>query len=290
MWQCTAAAGAAGACCEGVACVTAITAIPRIVCETINALELQNEVPSWKIMDNKGRVTVVLHWDHAKAGQQGFLGGTGGLGGPGPGGGPGGPGGGGGPPGRVSPAPPGLQGAQQGTTSPASGSLAGAGNGSGGPAGPGKSKPPALVIQTSLEKQQAVLNDIYTPPSSARYGPGPHITVINHDDEVAGLGGQVPLQSPGPAQAGGHPSRHHLQHPPPLRLSRQAGAGSSLDTACAQRAAALALAAECDFHCCALHEEGRFIAVHKSVATSPIQDSQTSPQPTSSMAGGRTGE
>ncbi|XP_034248392.1 uncharacterized protein LOC117649606 [Thrips palmi] len=213
----------------------AITAIPRIVCETINALELQNEVPSWKIMDNKGRVTVVLHWDHAKAGQAG-----------------------------------------QPTTA-ASGSMAGTvGGGGGGPAGPGKSKPPALVIQTSLEKQQAVLNDIYTPPSSARYGPGPHITVINHDDEVAGLGGQVPLQSPGPTQT----SRHHLQ-----------GAGSSLDTACAQRAAALALAAECDFHCCALHEEGRFIAVHKSVATSPIQDvgSQTSPQPTSSMAGGRTG-
>lgn len=29
---------------------------------------------------------------------------------------------------------------------------------------------------------------------------------------------------------------------------------------------------ECDFHCCALHEEGRRIAVHKSVATSPIQE------------------
>lgn len=35
-------------------------------------------------------------------------------------------------------------------------------------------------------------------------------------------------------------------------------------------------AAECDFHCCALHEEGREIA---SVATSPIQD----------PAGGATG-
>jgi len=42
---------------------TAIAAIPKIVCETIYALELQNETPSWKIMDNKGRVTVVLHWD-----------------------------------------------------------------------------------------------------------------------------------------------------------------------------------------------------------------------------------
>lgn len=36
---------------------------------------------------------------------------------------------------------------------------------------------------------------------------------------------------------------------------------------------------ECDFHCCALHEEGRKIAVHKSVATSPIQDGSSSPQP-----------
>ncbi|KAJ1528008.1 hypothetical protein ONE63_007934 [Megalurothrips usitatus] len=276
---------------------SAITAIPRIVCETINALELQNEVPSWKIMDNKGRVTVVLHWDHAKAAQLAGAGtGPGGVAG---GGGGGGMAGGGGPPGRVSPAPPGTTNQQGAPTAP--GSMAG-------PMAGAKNKPPALVIQTSLEKQQqAMLNDaLYTPPNSARYtsgphGPctGPHITVINHDDEVAGLGGQVPLQSPGPHQGGPHqgphqggpPSRHHLQHPPPLRLSRQAGAGSSLDSACAQRAAALALAAECDFHCCALHEEGRFIAVHKSVATSPIQDvgSQTSPQPTSSMAGGRTG-
>lgn len=43
--------------------ISAIAAIPKIVCETIHALELQNETPSWKIMDNKGRVTVVLHWD-----------------------------------------------------------------------------------------------------------------------------------------------------------------------------------------------------------------------------------
>lgn len=43
--------------------LVAISAIPKIVCETIHALELQDETPSWKIMDNKGRVTVVLHWD-----------------------------------------------------------------------------------------------------------------------------------------------------------------------------------------------------------------------------------
>jgi len=54
---------------------------------------------------------------------------------------------------------------------------------------------------------------------------------------------------------------------------------------------------DCDFHCCALHEEGRRIAVHKSVATSPIQEyhhSTSSPlqqqtaggQPASSLSDG----
>ncbi|XP_013787257.1 uncharacterized protein LOC106471214 [Limulus polyphemus] len=41
----------------------AITAIPQIVCEAINSLELVDKQPSWKIMDNKGHITVVLHWD-----------------------------------------------------------------------------------------------------------------------------------------------------------------------------------------------------------------------------------
>ena len=41
----------------------AITIIPDIVYDTIYALQLHNETPSWKIMDNKGRITVVLHWD-----------------------------------------------------------------------------------------------------------------------------------------------------------------------------------------------------------------------------------
>ncbi|XP_022254676.1 uncharacterized protein LOC106470363 [Limulus polyphemus] len=41
----------------------AIRAIPQIVCEAINSLELVDRQPSWKIMDNKGQVTVVLHWD-----------------------------------------------------------------------------------------------------------------------------------------------------------------------------------------------------------------------------------
>ncbi|XP_041977590.1 uncharacterized protein LOC121731946 isoform X2 [Aricia agestis] len=165
----------------------AISAIPKIVCETIHALELHDETPSWKIMDNKGRVTVVLHWDQRPA---------------------------------ASPA----------ARSPSR-----------------QAKPdrrPSLVIQTSLDRPQP---------------PPPHITVVNHDE-------------PGPSRA---------------RLSR---APSSLDhhvhtAECRAAPAPPHTHAprqppdECDFHCCALHEEGRRIAVHKNVATSPIQDAQPRASP-----------
>ena len=40
-----------------------MSTIPKIVCETLAALGLQEEIPSWKIMDNKGKITVVLHWE-----------------------------------------------------------------------------------------------------------------------------------------------------------------------------------------------------------------------------------
>ncbi|XP_017780005.1 PREDICTED: uncharacterized protein LOC108565201 isoform X2 [Nicrophorus vespilloides] len=194
----------------------AISAIPKIVCETIHALELHDETPSWKIMDNKGRVTVVLHWDQRSG------------------------------PSRAS---------SSETPSPAPGKFS-------------PSKRPSLVIQTSLPgggKKETLINDIYAPPQP-RYS-SPQITVINHDDVK-----------------------------PPHRLLKQ---GSSLESAgihihtpeCAHHAHMPRAgspqsngAIECDFHCCALHEEGRKIAVHKSVATSPIQDAmqQTSPQPPSS--------
>ena len=36
-------------------------AIPTIVCDTLYTLGLHDQTPSWKIMDNKGRITVVLH-------------------------------------------------------------------------------------------------------------------------------------------------------------------------------------------------------------------------------------
>ncbi|EDS34353.1 Rep2 [Culex quinquefasciatus] len=176
----------------------AISAIPKIVCETIHALELQDETPSWKIMDNKGRVTVVLHWDQ-------------------------------------------RQGGQGGQTSTSSSGLGGVGGGGG------------VLNKSSIASQQ-------------RY-PSPQITVINHDD---------------PQSAIYHSAR---------RLSKQGGSFDSAVGAvhihtpeCAHHAhtptrAGSPGATECDFHCCALHEEGRKIAVHKNVATSPIQDGSTSPQP-----------
>jgi len=181
--------------------ILAISAIPKIVCETIHALELHDETPSWKIMDNKGRVTVVLHWDQ-RQGQSGGIGGQ--------------------PNDKFSPSKKGLS------------------------------------AQSSIDKSS---------PAPQRY-PSPQITVINHDD----------------------PS--NLYHSG-RRLSK---GGGSFDSAvgavhihtpeCAHHAhtptrAGSPGATECDFHCCALHEEGRKIAVHKNVATSPIQDGSSSPQPSS---------
>ena len=42
-------------------------AIPTIVCDTLYAMGLHDQTPSWKIMDNKGRITVVLHWEREGA-------------------------------------------------------------------------------------------------------------------------------------------------------------------------------------------------------------------------------
>lgn len=182
-------------------------------------------------MDNKGRVTVVLHWDHPR----------------------------GAPPTQVPKASP-------------------------------SKKQPSLVIQTSVDKpgtiitasgkKETIINDVYPPPQH-RYSTSPQITVINHDELHKAAGS------------------YHTPH----RLQKQ---GSSFDSTihihtpeCANHAHHPAArsgspavdAIDCDFHCCALHEEGRKIAVHKSVATSPIQDPQlqTSPQPSTLSEGRRTG-
>ncbi|XP_070000719.1 uncharacterized protein [Penaeus vannamei] len=48
----------------------AITAIPKIVCETIYSLGLHDEAPVWKIMDHYGKITVVLSWDPSHRGDR----------------------------------------------------------------------------------------------------------------------------------------------------------------------------------------------------------------------------
>lgn len=163
-------------------------------------------------MDNKGRVTVVLHWDQRSG------------------------------PSRASsseapsPAPPKFS----------------------------PSKRPSLVIQPSAGKKETLINDVYPPPQP-RYA-SPQITVINHDDVKPPhrLSKQASSLESATIHIHTPECAHHAHHP-------RAGSPQSNG------------AIECDFHCCALHEEGRKIAVHKSVATSPIQDAQqqTSPQPPS---------
>lgn len=157
-------------------------------------------------MDNKGRVTVVLHWDQRPA---------------------------------ASPA----------ARSPSR--------------QPKPDRRPSLVIQTSLDRPQP---------------PPPHITVVNHDE-------------PGPARARlaraagsvehAHTSECRAPHGHGLGLGHGHGQGPGQGSPHAHSPAPRAPPPdECDFHCCALHEEGRRIAVlNKSVATSPIQDAQPRASP-----------
>ncbi|XP_071446419.1 uncharacterized protein Drep2 [Hetaerina americana] len=269
----------------------AISAIPKIVCETIHALELHRDEtpsPSWKIMDNKGRVTVVLHWDHPQH--------------------------------HYQPPPPSSRSHPRNPSAPSpSPSL------SLGPEGPvdaaaaSSMTRPSLVIHgagtTTVGrdgKKETLINDVYTP---ARYGGGgggssPQITVINHDAATARVMGSSYVGAAGGGGTTGGGGGPGVGHPP--RLSRQGSGGSSFESAGAaihvhtaecsthhlhhpmhssassppaptpsshdpqqgphQHGGGGGGATECDFHCCALHEEGRRIAVHKSVATSPIQD------------------
>lgn len=44
-------------------------AIPSIVCDTLHSLGLHDQAPSWKIMDSRGRITVVLQWEKEDGGQ-----------------------------------------------------------------------------------------------------------------------------------------------------------------------------------------------------------------------------
>ena len=236
-------------------------------------------------MDNKGRITVVLHWDQRQQQQQ-----------------------------KVA--------AAEGAAAAAAAAAAAKYS----PSKKQDSIRPSLVIQTSLEKlggihgpgsaaaaagskKETLINDVYTHPPTVRYNSSPQITVINHDDVISGKMATLFSTATSSYGAGGPqvPPHHHAPH----RLTKQGT--SSFDSTtihihtpeCANHvhhpvsvspsgAAGINGAdvnnmVECDFHCCALHEEGRKIAVHKSVATSPIQDAQqqTSPQPSSLSDGTR---
>lgn len=232
--------------------IAALSAIPKIVCETIHALELHDETPSWKIMDNKGRVTVVLHWDQRSSSSAQVQ----------------------------QPKGPDAQSAKYSPTKKAD--LVSSGH------------RPSLVIQTSLDKLSFDSKNGHPVEPGPRYS-SPQITVINHDDMVQRSFTSPSNSSYGPIVAsgsisslshGGMPGRlvkqgtnsfdsttihihtpecsNHI-HQPVARngspVNGNDGGGSG----------------ECDFHCCALHEEGRRIAVHKSVATSPIQDAHQQP-------------
>lgn len=187
-------------------------------------------------MDNKGRVTVVLHWDQRHGGGGG-----------------------------------GVSGGGLGSSKLGDGICIGSSNG----LSPSKKN---LSAQNSIDKSG--VGGGGSPLPGQRY-PSPQITVINHDDPKG---------------------VYHSNNGSLRRMSKSSG-GSSFDNSgigvvhvhtpeCAHHAhtpsrAGSPSAAECDFHCCALHEEGRKIAVHKSVATSPIQDNGNggSPQPGSLLGG-----
>lgn len=140
---------------------------------------------------------------------------------------------------------------------------------------------PSLIIQTSLDKinygKSSSQSDLIK--SEQRYN-SPQITVINHDDVVqrsfncpsnssyklTNQHGQLVRQGTNSFDSTTihiHTAEcsNHIHQP----VSRNGSPVSNFDSG---------PSIECDFHCCALHEEGRRIAVHKSVATSPIQDSQ----------------
>ncbi|XP_075167272.1 DNA fragmentation factor-related protein 2 [Haematobia irritans] len=185
-------------------------------------------------MDNKGRVTVVLHWDQRQGG-----------------------------------------GSSGGGTSCGMGPTSGGANTSNGPLCSEKYSP----SKKGLSAQSSLDNKSVSSQSSQQRYTSPQITVISDEgpSNIYHPGGVV--VSPGIVIPG--TSR---------RLSKQGGSFDSAVGAvhvhtpeCAHHAhtpsrAGSPSTTECDFHCCALHEEGRKIAVHKSVATSPIQDGTTSPQ------------
>ncbi|XP_069184751.1 uncharacterized protein [Procambarus clarkii] len=282
--------------------LAAITAIPKIVCETIYSLGLHDEAPVWKIMDQYGKITVVLSWDPCHRGDHRH--------------------------GTSSPRKPSATATRMivsgvgestiqrheylvaqpsvGSTPSPAPTISLSGTKSPVPAAGAVSQAPVGTVTTILRdgKKETLINDI-GPSATAPPLPTHHQgTVINHDSEH-----KSSYMGTGPGAAAAVVGR----------LSRQ---GSSVDSShsatvhvhtpeCCMyghphtpqprtRASPTGDQAECDFHCCSLHEEGGRIQasrhhlhhqqhhvhhhqpgqqVHKAVATSPIQEGPQEKRP-----------
>ncbi|XP_021949866.1 uncharacterized protein LOC110847264 isoform X1 [Folsomia candida] len=285
----------------------ALSSIPRIVCEAISSLELQDEVPSWKIMESRGEqgssvITIVLTWN-----QRPVYAPCPPCGSPHP-------------PARSGGHPPDLQTTHRHDSfarrispcslSPQSTNVAmghhspvflppqsfgGVRGGVYGPPG-GEARSGIRTMITKDGKYESVINDYGSKP--------PTITVINSEppyDSVPRISTRSsvlppPLPPHGQhfASSSSHPhSYQYTQRGLPRQGSSSLESGSGGVTApvhvhtveCSQRGhvpqhpphgqggrGSPPEPSYCDFHCCALHEEGRKIQVHKAVATSPIQD------------------
>ncbi|XP_071526566.1 uncharacterized protein Drep2 isoform X2 [Panulirus ornatus] len=262
----------------------AITAIPKIVCETIYSLGLHDEAPVWKIMDQYGKITVVLSWDPCHRGDHRH--------------------------GTSSPRKPSATATRMivsgvgesaiqrheylvaqppagSTPSPAPTiSLSGTKSpvpaaGAAAAAGPA----PVGTVTTILRdgKKETLINDI-GPGVGAPLPPALHQgTVINHDSEhkssYMGTGPGVTaavvgrLSRQGSSVDSSHSATVHV-HTPECCMY-----GHPHTPQPRTRASPIGDQAECDFHCCSLHEEGGRIQVHKAVATSPVQEATQERRP-----------
>ncbi|KAK7067062.1 hypothetical protein SK128_022422 [Halocaridina rubra] len=158
-------------------------------------------------------------------------------------------------------------------------------------------------------KKETLINDI-GPPSSAPPLPSHQATVINHDPEhkssyMGGSGGVASaamvgrLSRQGSSVESSHSATVHIHTPECCQY------GHPHTPQPRTRASPTGDQAECDFHCCSLHEEGGRIQasghhhhhhhhlqqqpqqppaqqpqVHKAVATSPVQEGAPTTRPT----------
>ncbi|XP_066972048.1 uncharacterized protein Drep2 isoform X6 [Macrobrachium rosenbergii] len=157
------------------------------------------------------------------------------------------------------------------------------------PIGGSKSPVPAAgaavhgTITTILRdgKKETLINDI-GPASSAPPPPSHQATVINHDPEhkssyMGGSGGVATaamvgrLSRQGSSVESSHSATVHIHTPECCQY------GHPHTPQPRTRASPTGDQAECDFHCCSLHEEGGRIQVHKPEATSPVQEGALPP-------------